>query len=153
MRAEAEDKQPNETGGIFFGYWVPPYKNAVITHAIGPGPLADHKPDFFRPDSSYQEKALERLFYFHRCRQTYLGDWHTHPTGSAYLSNLDRRTLRRIANHGPAQAPYPLMGVMSNDRGWFLEIWQWRAGRDRLRAILPRLDVRVEPPPGEPCTS
>src|SRR3546814_7384631 len=53
-------------------------------------------------------------------RETYLGDWHTHPDGTDVLSRADKATLRRIARTPDARAPRPVMLIANG------EPEQWR---------------------------
>lgn len=128
MCAEAASQLPRETGGILFGYWAAPLEEAVVTDSIGPGPRARHDEDFFQPDAAYQEKQMARLYENSRRRFAYLGDWHSHPKGEAYMSRMDRNTGRRIARHRPARAPYPLMAVLANSEQWSIRVWRYRRG-------------------------
>jgi integrative and conjugative element protein (TIGR02256 family) len=123
MQDEATARFPYETGGILFGYWIRRPREAVVSEVIGPGPNADHGCTSFKPDAPYQEKALARLYQEYGRRHAYLGDWHTHPTGGAYLSVLDCDTLRRIALHSPARAPTPIMIVMTPSSRWRPRAW------------------------------
>lgn len=150
MKEEATAKAPYETGGILFGYWIRPRVEVAVTKVIGPGPKAVHERSLFRPDAEYQEGELERLFYEFKCSQTYLGDWHTHPGGVPRLSSLDLRTLRKIAWHKPARAPRPLMGVMSGDPEWELDLWQ---GSRRLTIPGARGVIKFEVRKGDTPTT
>ncbi len=143
MRMEADDKYPNETGGIFFGYWSDP-REAVVSRVIGPGPEARHSPCSFEPDSDYQEFELSILYEKSGRLHSYLGDWHTHPTGPALLSTLDRETASTIAHYGEARAPFPLMGVMTWFDAWKLRVWcrsrlKLRPGHHRYRELKVHL--------------
>lgn len=132
MRVEADHKAPNETGGILFGYWIDRFGEVVVSAVIGPGPDAEHEPSHFRPDSEYQEDELARLYEEYGRLHTYLGDWHTHPGGGAYLSRKDRRTLGRIARYEPARSPFPIMAVMAREEGdWTVTAWRWPGRRSR----------------------
>lgn len=142
MTAEADDKIPNETGGLLFGYWVEQFREVVVTSVVGPGPGAEHHRSRFVPDDKYQEEELARLYQQHGRLQTYLGDWHTHPVGPAYLSKLDRRTLSKIASFQSARIPCPVMVVMSRgEDDWILAAWRW-PGRGHKWSPYPRFNVR-----------
>lgn len=41
---EADRAFPDETGGVFMGYWVRPRFEVVVTDVVGPGPEAVHDP-------------------------------------------------------------------------------------------------------------
>lgn len=125
MLTEAERVFPKETGGVFIGYWIKLYEEAVITQATGPGPGAIHKPYNFLPDSEYQETEIKKYYEVSGRLHTYLGDWHTHPQAAAYLSPTDKRTLRRIALHSEARAPVPLMAILGEGPDWILKFWRY----------------------------
>lgn len=118
---------PRETGGVLLGYWVlEPHApstgshataitqpEVVITDSVGPGPSAIHGLDSFMPDHAFQDREIAKAYEKSDRRITYLGDWHSHPRGTAALSWKDRRTLRRIACSDGARAPVPLMFVVA----------------------------------------
>lgn len=92
--ALGEQFAPLETGGILLGW-----RNGcdhIATGMIGPGPCAMHGRYAFVPDHAWQMAALRRIFSASKGDLDYLGDWHTHPTGPAKMSDEDRSTLRRI---------------------------------------------------------
>lgn len=120
---EGESKYPLETGGLFVGYQLS-NDEVVVTRVIGPGPLASHKSDRFIPDQKYHEAELLKHFYKSDHLEVYLGDWHTHPNLKAYLSNLDLKTLKRIARFKNSQLDYPLMGILGGEPYEF-KIWQY----------------------------
>ncbi len=123
----AEEFFPNEAGGALMGYWSEDDKEVVITDVIGPGPDATHKPTSFKPDYSFQEKEIERLYNESGRTHTYLGDWHSHPDGPAELSGTDRRTLKNIASFPQARASNPIMILLSGRPDqWRITAWQLR---------------------------
>jgi integrative and conjugative element protein (TIGR02256 family) len=100
--------------------------SAVVTQVIGPGPRARQKRFGFVPDGEYQQEKLEEHFFATEGRETYLGDWHTHPASDSAPSLVDRRTLARIALEPAARAPRPLMVILSGETG------NWTVGAVRL---------------------
>lgn len=141
MVAEAERAFPDETGGVLLGYWTTSPGEVVVTHMVGPGRYAIHHPYSFVPDADYHEQEIARLYEEANRRITYLGDWHTHPHGAAYLSRQDCRTLRRISNHREARAPEPLMAILAGGKPWRLRLWALKPprilGSIRSRRIVP----------------
>ena len=121
--AEADHSAPNETGGAVVGYWVTRFAEVVVTNCVGPGPNACHEPKNFEPDYTFQETELEGYYFASGRLHTYLGDWHTHPSGGTGLSAMDRRTMRRIANHPAARTPVPLMVVVTDSPRWAPSVW------------------------------
>jgi integrative and conjugative element protein (TIGR02256 family) len=138
---EATSAFPNETGGVLMGYWGVAYSEVVVTHAVGPGPLALHYRKSFLPDATYQENEIARIYEDSNRISTYLGDWHTHPKGSSFLSYRDKRTLRRIADHSDARCSIPIMAVLGGgDNDWFMRVWKYQR-QTRSREIF---GIRVE---------
>ena len=105
---------PQETGGVLVGYGDVG-EGFVVTAAVGPGPDAVHDPYRFVPDHEYHEREVARHYHESGRTETYLGDWHSHPTAAAYLSPRDRKTLRGIARERDARAPTPLMMVVGGE--------------------------------------
>lgn len=85
----------------------------VVTHAIGPGPLAKHREKSFVPDHDFQETEIARIYRESGRHSTYLGDWHSHPGGSDRLSWRDRATLRRISRAPAARVQQPVMVIIA----------------------------------------
>lgn len=125
MRALATRHAPLETGGVLLGYTAD-NQQVVVTWQIGPGPQAKHRRLRFRPDYDYQQTELERHFERTEGRETYLGDWHTHPSGECALSWLDKRVLARIASSASSGTRRPIMIILADIGA------QWRAGAMQL---------------------
>lgn len=124
----ADDAYPQETGGVFMGYRSIAPCATVITESLGPGPNARHENAAFQPDYEFQEAEIAR--HYERCgrRETYLGDWHSHPGATTgRLSFKDRVTLRRIAVHEGSRIRTPIMGVVFGRReDRKMAIWRYR---------------------------
>jgi len=124
---EATEKSPSETGGVLLGYQVDNGTTTVVTAIVGPGPRAQHSKTAYVPDHEYQEKQIARIYAASGRCTTYVGDWHSHPAGSLYLSRIDIRTLRTIARHKNARLRSPIMIVAaSGTPEWDIGVWQWR---------------------------
>jgi integrative and conjugative element protein (TIGR02256 family) len=140
---EADRIFPNETGGVFMGYWVST-KELVITHAIGPGPHALHHASSFVPDDDYQQRQIQNIYDKTARTSTYLGDWHTHPNGAAIPSKSDRRTMNKIANHADARIATPLMGILAGSDDWQLVLWCLRPTRLGIfRSTVKSLTIKI----------
>jgi integrative and conjugative element protein (TIGR02256 family) len=126
LLTEFEMHFPKETGGVIMGYKQT--HNFYITHLIGPGPKAIHSARSFIPDDEYHEREIACVYNSSNGKLTYLGDWHTHPTEGAYLSELDKSTLRKIANYKPARLPKPLMLILGS-QPLELKCWKYDSGR------------------------
>ncbi|UPK34545.1 Mov34/MPN/PAD-1 family protein [Bradyrhizobium sp. 186] len=112
-----------ETGGALMGYWYG--DTAVITATIEAGPAALHQRYSFEPDQHWQVEQIARHYARSGRRETYIGDWHTHPAAkSGRLSRTDRSVLRRIIATPAARAPTPIMIVLHGAKGaWEATAW------------------------------
>ncbi|WP_166509638.1 Mov34/MPN/PAD-1 family protein [Blastococcus sp. TF02-8] len=135
---EAQRAFPLETGGLLLGWSTRP-GSVLISRVIGPGPDAAHQPTSFTPDTAWQEAQLAQAYAQADRRLQFLGDWHTHPRGTARLSNTDRATLLRIAAHADARAPYPVMALLAGGPMWQVVVRQ----QISRRRPPPRLTLHV----------
>lgn len=129
IQHEADSKAPLETGGLLIGYCSADDDHVVVTDMVGPGPAAKHRKGTYRPDYSYHRREMNRIFVESRGMLTYVGDWHSHPSASSYLSFLDKRALRNIASFPDNYINRPIMMVLGGtDTGhfteWTLGIWR-----------------------------
>jgi integrative and conjugative element protein (TIGR02256 family) len=124
------DYHPVETGGTFMGWWADS-ATAVINGLIGAGPAAEHGATHFQPDQDWQLQEIARHYEASGRRETYLGDWHSHPGAtSGRISFTDRCVLRRIIGAPAARCPNPLMLIVWGEREQW-QMSQWRAGLKR----------------------
>lgn len=124
IERDADLAYPLETGGILVGY-VAASGEPVVHAVIGAGPKARHAPARFEPDHVWQCEQLDSLFTRSSGQWVYLGDWHTHPDGQPKMSRLDRRTLRRIAEHPEVSITRPLMLIVAGrPSAWRSEIYR-----------------------------
>lgn len=134
---------PLETGGMLIGYEAES-GDPVVTSIIGPGPKARHGRFRFKPDYDYQQELLDSRFRQTAGRETYLGDWHTHPSGECALSRRDVSVLRRIASCASAGTRRPIMLVLvPSDHDWtactMRLITRGRLRRAKLQPLTRRL--------------
>lgn len=85
----------NETGGILIGSLRGPHVEiATFTDA---GPADSSLPfQFIRQDPRHQTAAT-RAWKESDARKTFLGEWHTHPSGDAKPSSIDTTSWRKLA--------------------------------------------------------
>lgn len=142
----ADELAPLETGGMLIGYTAD-NGDTVVTNIIGPGPSARHYRFSFTPDPDYQQQLLDEYFIASEGRETYLGDWHTHPNNSARLSLRDKKTLSRIANTPSSGTRHPIMAILSNLSGnWEIQATQFESTRHRffiVKHVVSSLTVRI----------
>lgn len=159
LNAEADRCLPRETGGVLLGYADELTGDIMVASAVGPGALARHGRRTFVPDHRFHEREVARLYDESGRIWTYLGDWHSHPSGRLGLSIADRRTLGRIARSKQARIPRPIMTVIADGTpaggpgsrvlaagSWQLGVWRvcrtpssWNArlGRIALERCIP----------------
>jgi integrative and conjugative element protein (TIGR02256 family) len=135
---DADRFYDRETGGALMGYWHGG-GTAVVTAIIGAGPRALHERYKFEPDQQWQVEQIARHYAESGRRETYIGDWHTHPdAGSGRLSRTDLGVLRRIIATPAARASSPIMIVLhGTKRGW--QATAWVATLKARRILWPNL--------------
>jgi integrative and conjugative element protein (TIGR02256 family) len=112
---EATRHFPHETGGTFMGYWTSAHE-VVITHLVEAGPSARRERAAFEPDQQWQLGEIARHYSASGRRESYLGDWHSHPgAANGELSRTDRAVLSRIVRSPRARAPRPISMVLFGD--------------------------------------
>lgn len=149
MRTEADRLHPLETGGVLIGYRAE--GQAVVTEATGPGPRARHGRTWFEFDGEFHAAAIAERHRATEGRETYLGDWHTHPDAThGALSGDDRRALKRVITSPEARTPAPYSVLLFGRPGdWSVRGW---IGRLKPRRLLPAsvalrpLDIKIYGP-------
>lgn len=114
----------------------------IVTQVIGAGPKAVHRTHSFEPDYDWQNKRIAEHYESSGRRDTYLGDWHSHPGAtSGELSRHDRAVIRKIIRTPAARAPVPLMAILyGHPRDWELTVWSGGFLTGWLG--LPRLSIK-----------
>lgn len=122
---EAGSKLPHETGGSLFGYEdINQVKGPILTidNICGPGPNASHEVSSFEPDYDFCNAEIDRIFT--ECSRMYFGDWHTHPGGNGFLSDLDQMAIMRIfGGITPKYERIYSLILWNQGNGW--EPWVW----------------------------
>jgi integrative and conjugative element protein (TIGR02256 family) len=124
MQSDADRWYDLETGGALVGYWSDPAV-AVVTAMIEGGPSSVRQRHSFTPDRQWEQMEVERHYFGSGRRETYIGDWHTHPDEvSAYPSWTDRRCLKNIIRSPEARVSHPIMILMCGAPGtWAAHVW------------------------------
>lgn len=142
---EAKHWRPLETGGVLMGYWNG--DAAVITALIAAGPNAIRESHNFEPDQEWQLAEIARCFNASDGRETYLGDWHSHPGASTgQLSGTDRRVLRTIIEEPAAHTPRPIMVIFFGGApAWEVCAWAtaWRTRLSWLGLQVSAMALRL----------
>lgn len=122
MRVEVACHLEQETGGLLLGYANG--EDLVIADIVGSGPNARRTKHTFLPDNEWQTNQLAKAYRASGRIHTYLGDWHTHPSGGGALSWRDVRTLRRVAHTNAARAPRPISLVLVPGPDEVIAVWR-----------------------------
>jgi integrative and conjugative element protein (TIGR02256 family) len=96
IEREACRRRLLETGGPLFGYEARD-GSVVIEAARGPGPRARHARFNYRPDRDAIQAAINEELQASKGQRYLVGEWHSHPLGSAHASGRDKRSVREIA--------------------------------------------------------
>lgn len=88
---------PNETGGILVGYHDMKRKHVYVVDALPAPPDSKGTPGTFDRGTEGIEEELCRIVSRTGANVGYIGEWHSHPTGSAGMSLLDKKQLEGLA--------------------------------------------------------
>jgi integrative and conjugative element protein (TIGR02256 family) len=96
LAAHVSAEPTRETGGILLGH--PALDGALLVTAVSPpGPRAVKLSHFFRRDTVFLQRWLERRHQRSHGRDDYVGEWHVHHALGTRPSSVDRHALWRIA--------------------------------------------------------
>lgn len=82
----------SETGGILLGH--DRGETITVTRAGDPGPQAVRRPDGFLRDLTHSRRLADEAYG--EDGSVWVGEWHTHPTGSSAPSPIDKETYGRL---------------------------------------------------------
>jgi integrative and conjugative element protein (TIGR02256 family) len=119
------------------GYRVAESRETVVTHLIGPGPRAIFKEDSFTPDVDFQQAEIDRLYQGSGRKDTFLGDWHTHPRSTPSLSLTDHAAIRAIAGDPLSRQPNPIMAILAGGDPWRLMAWRYNRMEHLSERCIP----------------
>jgi integrative and conjugative element protein (TIGR02256 family) len=105
-----------ETGGILLGYAADEH-TLRVTAVSPPGPRALKMPFFFRRDTKFLQRWLERRCELSGGQNDYVGEWHVHHALDAPPSTVDRCALWRIARRPNYPTTSPLLIIVEDVSG------------------------------------
>ena len=111
MHKRALDAYPNEVVGMLAGV----YKgkdHAIVKHIVMPQKASSTTHSFTR-DPAGLEEVWNKL---HLDGLEYLGEWHTHPNGTAKYSYTDLTAMRQIARDKHVAILNPILLIISLQR-------------------------------------
>jgi len=93
---ELNKNKPNETGGIFIGKIDRVNKIIYVTGIVPAPPDSKKSPYIFTRGTEGLTKLVKEIREKTGEMLEYVGEWHTHPTGSARLSGTDQYAIGEI---------------------------------------------------------
>lgn len=117
LRGEAA---PNETGGILIGTFDLSRRVVHILAALRAPPDSAQSPTYFIRGAKDLKPMVDRLGVASAGSLGYVGEWHSHPDGTAVRpSNDDEQVFAHLAKHmGPTGGPF-LMAICGREEFWF----------------------------------
>ncbi len=128
IHTQREQHLPHETGGFLIGERRGPHIDVTGLTQQGSGDIATHN-SFERSCSSHR-KAIHRVWRRSDGMQSLVGDWHSHPRGTADASSIDFaawRTLARVSKR-------PIIGLI--DAGALPQIYFAAEGNRPFAMLL-----------------
>tara|TARA_R110000787_G_scaffold42334_4_gene104119 strand:+ start:590 stop:1048 length:459 start_codon:yes stop_codon:yes gene_type:complete len=83
-----------ERGGILIGSYRGPH--IEITDYTEPGPKDIPGPSSFKRVDERHQRAATNAWHRSDNTATYVGEWHSHPSGQPHPSGLDRQTWKAV---------------------------------------------------------
>lgn len=111
LQQQMRSALPNETGGLLVGFLHPKRKVFYITRSLSPPPDSQGWPYAFRLGIRDVPQQLEQISDRTGGLIRYVGEWHSHPHGSASLSNLDLQAVQQISRSLKGRQPTHIMIV------------------------------------------
>jgi integrative and conjugative element protein (TIGR02256 family) len=99
-----------ETGGILIGYYTPDLKCSVVTKVEGPPRDSIFERATFVRGIYGIQKLISQLWK--KKKQYYLGEWHFHPGGSVFPSEMDILQMETISNSKKWNCPEPNLTIV-----------------------------------------
>lgn len=101
-----------ETGGIFIGCYRGPHIELTDFTTQGLNDISGNL-SFHKRDKSHQS-AASKAWRESRGTHTWLGEWHTHPSGGPSPSGTDLNSWRRLTDHSAS----PMVFAVVSPAGW-----------------------------------
>ncbi len=106
-------KNDNERGGIFLGQVNDSQKKVLICRATIPSDADSGGKTSFRRNHVVAQRMVEYEFYNSDKKNTYLGEWHTHPAKVAHPSSQDISMIKQQFEQNDIQVEFLLMAIIA----------------------------------------
>lgn len=104
---------PNEFGGFLLGYYSEDFKSLHICDFLIPKKYKSSPTTFERSNEGI---IKEFTHVFKEKGLYYVGEWHTHPDGTAIFSATDLETMIEIAKCEAVKIENPILLIISIDQ-------------------------------------
>ena len=101
-----------ENGGILMGQVSGSNKNILICRASIPTHLDKNGENYFYRSMQFAQQIVDYEFYNSTGRNTYLGEWHTHPAKNATPSRQDIDMIKTQFKENKIQTNFLLLCVV-----------------------------------------
>lgn len=123
MRAMSEERFPRETGGYLYGGWNLDMKRITITEVTPEPPGTSASAIALRLGRAGKTSEEQRIRRYCGGRLELVGTWHSHPNGSAQMSNRDKQTLVKFQHENKKRGlPTLLLICGATEIGVHLEL-------------------------------
>lgn len=112
LSQKAISAYPNETGGLLVGKYNAKQDCVTIFRSLVPTKIESNRTSYHRSvegmEDEWRKLADEGLYY--------VGEWHSHPGGSAMFSSCDETALRSLQKEEGIVIKKPVMIILSTDK-------------------------------------
>jgi integrative and conjugative element protein (TIGR02256 family) len=124
MRDLRSERLPNETGGVLIGAFDMQYKMVYVLDALRAPPDSTEEPTGFIRGSHGLTEAVESIEQITAGQLTYVGEWHSHPTGHTVRPSKFDRCLLKWLTERMATAGFPAVMLIvggRNQYAWYFD--------------------------------
>ena len=107
-------KRRNESGGVVLGQVDETERRILVCRASIPSELDESAKNAFYRDMRAAKQIVEYEFYNSLGKNTYLGEWHTHPAKKAIPSNQDVKMIKEQFEISELRVNFILMFVVAS---------------------------------------
>jgi integrative and conjugative element protein (TIGR02256 family) len=109
------ERQENEKGGIVLGQISENEHQILVCRASVPGDQDRNRQRTFHRDRKKAQQIIEYEFYNSDGRNTYLGEWHTHPANKAIPSPQDIHMIAEQFATNEMKVEFMLLFVVAQE--------------------------------------
>ena len=109
VKKQALQAFPNETGGFLVGRYSDDGKSAIVEMVIAP-PKSVAGPTSYQRETDGMNVLWDKLYDE---GLIFLGEWHSHPQGSASYSSTDKTAMTNIATCKTVVIKNPIMLIVA----------------------------------------